>query len=940
MVLTTWIDRGLTAAVLIAGVLVACSALAQSPGNFSTLSTTGTATLNGDTLMCSGRPWIDVRCPGMSGGAVGDDSHDDTAAIQATINAAIAGNWPVHIPAGKYKVTSLLAADYASQASKGFRLISDGAVLDGTTISSGPVLQILCSGGTPSSPTGCFYLKVEGTLDILANSGQQTLATLTAGYSTGATVLGVSTTTPFTVGGTVIINLHGGGTFAAPVDAISPGVSITLHTGLPSSADANANVSRPSYPFMLGTYNFADAHNSVKLDHLLVNNSNSSAGAGGCQFNYVLDSDLYAVCDSAGGAAGIALEQTQFSRISGAGTAAATGGASLVLENGYNFSNTFLGLDLEVSPICLSISDMHDGQNTFLSPYFNCTTAVSATASTRNLLINPNFGGAVVNRGPQSTGIEIVGTGNRVPWQFPAVASYTASGIDDKTTLSSYNAPGAALSVTLPSPAGLETGWSMGFTTDNGKGLNLVTSGSASILAGGKSFSSLALAAGNGEYARLQFDGSNFRAVGLTRNTRMANGISISRDFPGNWLFPSTSGYQAALADNGNVLSSFNTGSGLTVTLPLVAALSPGWSMGFATDNDKSLTINTATGAGGHILWPGSGASATTLSLANTSQGAYEFLVLQYDGSGNFRVVEATPATAQSIGIIGSAGISHWSFPAVSAYAATAADNGNVIDSANSPLSSMAVTLPPTTAISMGWTIAIASDGGKAQAVQVNGSAGGHILFPGSGATTNSVSLASGSYEYLALSFDGANFRVTAVTPATAAAMGMTGAAFALNRWNFPSAGAYAAGPSDSGNVLSSYNTASGLTVTLPSTTAIQAGWIMGFASDNGMPLSVQVNATSGGHILEPARGGTSVTSIALASGQNYEFLALQFDGSNFRIVEVTPQSLNLLGGLITPGTPASSSAACSTGALQFDANYLYACTATNTWKRSAWSSF
>ena len=52
----------------IAGILVGSSALAQLPGNFSTLSTTGTATLNGDVLMCSGRPWIDVRCHG----AVGD----------------------------------------------------------------------------------------------------------------------------------------------------------------------------------------------------------------------------------------------------------------------------------------------------------------------------------------------------------------------------------------------------------------------------------------------------------------------------------------------------------------------------------------------------------------------------------------------------------------------------------------------------------------------------------------------------------------------------------------------------------------------------------------------------------------------------------------------------------------------------------------------------
>ena len=85
---TTWIDGALTAAALIAGVLVGSSALAQSPGNFSTLSTTGTATLNGDVLMCSGRPWIDVRC----NAAVGDGSHDDTSAFQTTINSAIANN--------------------------------------------------------------------------------------------------------------------------------------------------------------------------------------------------------------------------------------------------------------------------------------------------------------------------------------------------------------------------------------------------------------------------------------------------------------------------------------------------------------------------------------------------------------------------------------------------------------------------------------------------------------------------------------------------------------------------------------------------------------------------------------------------------------------------------------------------------------------------------
>src|SRR5207244_13549095 len=107
-----YVDALIAALAILAVCFTAWGALAQSPGNFSTLSTTGTATLNGDVLMCSGRPWIDVRC----NGAVGDDSHDDRSAIQTTINTAIANNWPVFIPAGKYKLTSAVIADYASQA--------------------------------------------------------------------------------------------------------------------------------------------------------------------------------------------------------------------------------------------------------------------------------------------------------------------------------------------------------------------------------------------------------------------------------------------------------------------------------------------------------------------------------------------------------------------------------------------------------------------------------------------------------------------------------------------------------------------------------------------------------------------------------------------------------------------------------------------------------
>jgi hypothetical protein len=290
--------------------------------------------------------------------------------------------------------------------------------------------------------------------------------------------------------------------------------------------------------------------------------------------------------------------------------------------------------------------------------------------------------------------------------------------------------------------------------------------------------------------------------------------------------------------------------------------------------------------------------------------------------------------------MIGAASVSHWSFPSTSAYIATVADNGNVLSSYNSPASYLAVTLPPTNAIPMGWTLGLATDNGKTMSVQVNGTAGGHILYPGSGAAATSATLATGNYELLVLRFDGSNFRVTEATPTTAALIGMAGSTPDINRWNLPTAATYAAGQSDNGNALSSYNTSAGLAVTLPPTTAIGAGWTMGFVTDNGKPLSVHVNGGSGGSILEPTNGGTSAASIALAAGQNYEFLQLRFDGSNFRITSATPQTINDLGGLISPGTPASSTAACSVGQLQADTIYLYFCTAPNTWKRAALSAF
>ncbi|MGH7054843.1 MAG: hypothetical protein ACREFA_13640 [Stellaceae bacterium] len=934
------------ALLLVLGPWLLTSAQAQPPGDFSSLATEGPNTLGGTTtaqgnlVACSGSPWYDARCAG----AIGNDTADDTASLQNAIDTAAANGWPLLIPAGTYKVSSQLTIDYAGRSKNGFTLISQGATLDGRTITGGPVLQVECSGGTISNPATCFYFRQRGTLFIEADEGAVTLATLSAGAASGATTLSVSTTSGFYVGGTIDVALSDGSTQAVAVSAIGTG-TLTIAPGLRQSANSGAAASRPSYPFTMGKIDFSDQHNSFKIDHLSVNNASSAPGAGACQFNAVYDADIYAVCDSAGGAGGIALEQTQFSRISGAGSAAATGGDALLLENGYNFSNVFFGLDLEVAPTCIAITDQHHGDNTFVSPYMNCTTAVNATASDNNVLVNPQYAGGVTNFGPQSSGISVIGSGSRVKWMFPAAASYTAAPIDDGMALSSYNAPGSLLAVTLPPIATVNPGWRMEFATDNGKGMTISAPDSALIVSGNKSLPSITLGGGNYELVTLEADGSNWRLLNATRNTRLNMGFQAP-PWPSTWFYPSTPGYQATLGDNGNILYSYNTTAGLSVTLPPTTAIPTGWAMGFATDNDKTLTITVNGTAGGHIIYPGSGAAQTSISLANTSQGAYEFLVLQYDasgngGTGNFRVLEATPATAQALGEIGSASISHWTFPGAAAYDATVADNGNVISPFNSPQSYMAVTLPPGgAALPMGWTIGIASDSNKTMSVQVNATNGGKILFPGSGSGVTSFSLAAGNYEFAALSYDGSNFRVTGMTPATAILVGLTGSSEGTNRWNFPTAATYQAGPSDNGNALSSYNTAAGLTVTLPETTAIGPGWSIGLASDNGQPMTVEVNGTSGGKILEPARGGTSVTTMTLAAEQNYEFALLQFDGSNFRILSLTPQSLNALGGLITPGTPASSAAPCNTGELQADSNYLYFCTAPNIWKRAALAAF
>ena len=61
--------------------------------------------------------------------------------LQAAVGDALASDRPLLLPPGTYPISQTLVIDYATRADSGFRIISQGARIDGTAIGNGPVLQ-------------------------------------------------------------------------------------------------------------------------------------------------------------------------------------------------------------------------------------------------------------------------------------------------------------------------------------------------------------------------------------------------------------------------------------------------------------------------------------------------------------------------------------------------------------------------------------------------------------------------------------------------------------------------------------------------------------------------------------------------------------------------------------------------------------------------------
>jgi hypothetical protein len=148
----------------------------------------------------------------------------------------------------------------------------------------------------------------------------------------------------------------------------------------------------PSYLVTVGKADFSDAHNSIKIDHMIVNNG----GTGGAvQLNYVLNSDLFIVANTAGEGVGLDVRQLQFSTLKGA--MSSKQGYSMVIEDGYVIANSFQSLDQEASPACLAMTSPYANGNLWLSVYQDCPAlgVLSPSALTGNVGVAWVTGGTV-----------------------------------------------------------------------------------------------------------------------------------------------------------------------------------------------------------------------------------------------------------------------------------------------------------------------------------------------------------------------------------------------------------------------------------------------------------------------------------------------------------------------------------------------------------------
>jgi hypothetical protein len=218
-------------------------------------------------------------------------------------------------------------------------------------------------------------------------------------------------------------------------------------------------------------------------------------------------------------------------------------------------------------------------------------------------------------------------------WIFPSASTYSANIFNNGQTLSSENAPGASITVSLPVPSTVGASWHMSFSTAKGKGVIANTPTNIYIYAGEKQMTSFSTPSNkNYEYFEVESDGTNFRLVTATDATKLWNGVDI---IPGNWTYLYSSGYTFTLADNARIFSTAFAGQPIIATLPSSPLLPNGWSIGLYTDQGVSITIQKNSVQGGTLIDP-QGNAVNSYTIPATYNNTYA--LLSFDGA-SFRFI-------------------------------------------------------------------------------------------------------------------------------------------------------------------------------------------------------------------------------------------------------------------------------------------------------------
>ena len=332
-------------------------------------------------LMCSGRPWIDVAAA-TARSATAATTTPARSRRRSTPPSPTTGRC-IFRPAPT-RSRAKITIDYAGQASE--RVSPDLRGRDDRRahhrLGAGAA-GANARAARPSSPTGCFYFKEEGTLFVnaehagLCGGDRQDAISPTRTTRRKSTTWSSTTPAPR----------------PAPAGCSSTTCSTATSTRLPIAAGGGGRVG---------------ARADAVLAHFRRRHRRRRPAARRC-------------CS----------------------------------RTGYNYRQHDLRLRHGgVADLPRRSPSTHDGMNTFISPYFDCTTAVNATASTHNLLINPNYAGNVVNRGaaidrhPDRRHRQL-GAAGSFRRRRPIPRRRSTRG----TALSIFNAPGASLAVTLPAPA-------------------------------------------------------------------------------------------------------------------------------------------------------------------------------------------------------------------------------------------------------------------------------------------------------------------------------------------------------------------------------------------------------------------------------------------------------------------------------------------------------